>query len=65
MQSLPGFGLPLNFTPHEQYTSHQYDTKLKKAVQLIRPAKGKWGPVFPTSLDEVPRRVEYHLLTQL
>jgi hypothetical protein len=49
--SLPGYGLPLNFTLRDSYTTSGYYGNLGKFVKTYHPALGEWGPLFPNALD--------------
>jgi hypothetical protein len=46
---LPGFGLPLNFTPHGSYVTETYGDDPK--TYYDKPGKGDCWPLFMTALD--------------
>ena len=48
---LPGFGLPLNFIPHDEYTLYEYDHAYNSQTISVRPAQGDDGPLYPNALD--------------
>jgi hypothetical protein len=48
---LPGFGLPLNFTPNDEFTSTEYDFKNKCGKEIIHPRLGEYGALYPNTLD--------------
>jgi hypothetical protein len=48
---LPGFGLPLNFTPCDEYTTREYDFATKKDRETLHPALGDFGTLYPNTLD--------------
>ena len=48
---LPGFGLPLNFTPNNEFTSHEYDFKTKCDREIVYPQLGEYGALYPNTLD--------------
>jgi hypothetical protein len=43
---LPGFGLPLNFIPHDKWNDHTYSSQ----TISVRPAQGDGGPLYPNAL---------------
>jgi len=49
---LPGFGLPLNFTPHGESITYSYDYKLGNRVRTILPALGEWGALYPNAIAD-------------
>jgi len=48
---LPGFGLPLNFTPYNEYTTHTYNYRTGEDTEAFHPALGDYGSLYPNTLD--------------
>jgi hypothetical protein len=47
---LPGFGLPLNFTPNDEYTTNDYNYA-NNSRGIVHPALGDFGALYPNTLD--------------
>jgi len=47
---LPGFNLPLNWTPHEKYIKHEYING--NSISTEHPAQGEGKNLFPTALND-------------
>ena len=47
---LPGFNLPLNWTPHEKYTKHEHNNGNYKSTEF--PAQGEGKNLFHTALND-------------
>jgi hypothetical protein len=58
---LPGFGLPLNFTPHDKFTSYEYNPTTHETDSTFHSAEGDCGPLYPNALDS---NVEWVTLMQ-
>jgi hypothetical protein len=54
---LPGFGLPLNFTPHDKFTSFEYNPTTHGTESTFHPAEGDCGPLYPNALDSISQWV--------
>lgn len=48
---LPGFNLPLNWTPHEKYKTRKFD-----GTTIEFPPQGDGKVLFPTALDHARLR---------
>ena len=48
---LPGFGLPLNFTPYEEHTTNEYDFNTKDDKEILHSPLGDFGALYPNTLD--------------
>lgn len=53
---LPGFGLPLNFIPHDEYDTYDLDVNTGELTTVRHPAQGDCGPLYPNALDCVASR---------
>jgi len=60
---LPGFSLPLHFTPNDgEYITRDWDGT--KMATIVHPAVGKWGALFPNALEH-PSPGSRHVLILL
>ncbi len=48
---LPGFTLPLNFSPHKSYTKRVYDAALASVKEIQMPASKEGNDLFPSALS--------------
>jgi hypothetical protein len=48
---LPGFGLPLNFTPYEEHTTNEYDFNTKDDKEILHSPLGDFGALYPSAID--------------
>lgn len=59
---LPGFRLPLNFTPNNEFTSDEYDFKTKCNREIVYPQLGEYGALYPNTLDGQRARQVIYIL---
>jgi hypothetical protein len=61
---LPGFSLPLNFSPHSAYKKRSYDVASSAMKEIEVPACGEEQDLFPSALVPGVTNSQYELLSR-
>lgn len=61
---LPGFTLPLNFSPHMAYKKGLYNLAISSVKEVEVPASGEERDLFPSALDPGDSSSQYELLSR-